>query len=93
MLFKLFPLFLFIFFYNMATRKAKATYVPVGSPETSWSRLTQRPQSLWPWIRARPFALLHSHGCSLWWHQQTRPDRGTEAEHETRLSLGLRGWE
>lgn len=55
----------FDLFYNMATRKAKATGVPVGSPETSWSRLTQRPQSLCPWIRARPLALLHSRGCSL----------------------------
>lgn len=55
----------FDLFYNMATRKAKAIGVPVGSPETSWSRLTQRPQSLCPWIRARPLALLHSRGCSL----------------------------
>lgn len=55
----------FDLFYNMATRKANVTGVPVGSSEKSWSRLTQRPQSLCPWIRARPLALLHSHGCSL----------------------------
>ena len=82
MLFKLFPVSFYLF-YNMATRKAKATYVPIGSPETSWSRLTQRPQSLCPWIRARPFALLHSHGCSLWWHRQgkTRPGDRSWTRH------------